>query len=194
MIGHTAGPKLQQDAPDRRVVPLTPCGSSMSTSRPACTSEQHEVVSHEPVGTEVMWNTSVDLPDASAPARACTMPPHSARSRRVARRNEAMPRLQKRARTVKRENCEEAFKRPGMPLGRFLRCVYTTQGVRRCMLACERLAGGGSRIFFDLFTPRGISVHSLDLECPLGFPCAPDEFKGYPNGYYMPPKRPQGPW
>ena len=57
VIGYQAGPKQQQDPPDRRFLPVPACGSSWSTSRPANASEQHEVDGHEPAPPEVSQAT-----------------------------------------------------------------------------------------------------------------------------------------
>ena len=57
VLGHRIDPKQQQDAAERRVVPLPVCGCSWLTSRPAHASKQGEVDGHELACLEVNQGT-----------------------------------------------------------------------------------------------------------------------------------------
>ena len=81
VVGHQAGPKQPHAVPERRGLPQSRRGSSLSTSRPAHASTQQEVDGHEPARPEVSPGTQAARPNALAPLRKSSMGPAATRAR-----------------------------------------------------------------------------------------------------------------
>ena len=73
MLGYKAGPEQLPDAPDRRVVPLPPCGSSLSALEISSAGEQQEVNGHEPARPDVSPDTQATRPTALSPLDKSSM-------------------------------------------------------------------------------------------------------------------------
>ena len=58
------------------------------STRPACASEQHQVIGDEPSHLEVMFDTQTGQPDASATTRSCIMSPPATHDERRSRDKE----------------------------------------------------------------------------------------------------------
>ena len=73
MLGYKAGPEQLPDAPDRRVVPLPPCGSSLPALEISSAGEQQEVNGHEPARPDVSQGTQATRPSALSPLEKSSM-------------------------------------------------------------------------------------------------------------------------